>query len=104
MPPASSSAALHLQVLPEPYFVIQLGQGQELAPCIIKDLTSGKGGFFGVTRTNEVSIVGEAYKWMPKTYEEQCAWKCIRVRGPMEHSELSVFWDNQEMLKDTMQL
>jgi len=88
MPPATSSTALHLQVLPEPFFVIQLGQGEELAPCLIKELTSGKGGFFAVTRTNEeVSIVGEAYKWMPKNYEEQCAWKCIRVRGPMEHSE-----------------
>lgn len=88
MPPASSSTALHLQVLPERFFVIQLGQGQELAPCLIKELTSGKGGFFAVTRTNEeVSIVGEAYKWMPKTYEEQSVWRCIKVRGPMEHSE-----------------
>lgn len=88
MPPPSSSAALHLQVLPEPFFVVQLGQNEEMAPCILKDLTSGKGGFFAVTRTKEeVSIVGEGYKWMPKKYEEQCVWHCIKIRGPMEHSE-----------------
>jgi hypothetical protein len=88
MPPPSSKAALHLQVLREPFFVIQLGQGEELVPCILQDLKSGKGGFFAVTRTkDEVSIVGEAYKFMPKKYEEQCTWKCIKIQGPMEHSE-----------------
>ncbi|KAF9454205.1 hypothetical protein P691DRAFT_798455 [Macrolepiota fuliginosa MF-IS2] len=100
MPPPSSSPVLHLQILPEPFFVIQLRQGQEMAPCIIKDLASGKGGFYSVTRTkDEISIVGEAYKWMPKTYEEQCAWKCIKIRGPMEHSLTGILADLTAPLK-----
>ncbi|KAF9055931.1 ACT domain-containing protein [Panaeolus papilionaceus] len=87
MPPPSSSSALHLQVLPEPFFVVQLQPGQEIAPCVLKDLTSGKSGFFSVTRTkDEVSIVGESYKWMPASYKEQSTWMCIKIQGPMEHS------------------
>ncbi|KAF4611725.1 hypothetical protein D9613_004229 [Agrocybe pediades] len=87
MPPPSNSPALHLIVLPEPFFVVKLQPGQEIAPCILKDLTSGKGGFFSVTRTTEeVSIVGEAYKAMPASYKEQSTWMCIRIQGPMEHS------------------
>jgi len=87
MPPPSNNPALHLLVLPEPFFVVKLQPGQEIAPCVIKDLTNGKGGFFSVTRTNEeVSVVGEAYKWMPSSYKEQSTWMCIKIQGPMEHS------------------
>jgi hypothetical protein len=87
MPPPSNSAALHLIVLPEPFFVVKLKPDQEIAPCVLKDLTSGKGGFFSVTRTSEeVSVVGEAYKWMPASYKEQSTWMAIKIQGPMEHS------------------
>ncbi|KAF8167382.1 ACT domain-containing protein [Crassisporium funariophilum] len=87
MPPPSNSSALHLLVLNEPFFVVQLQPGQEIAPCVLKDLTDGKGGFFSVTRTkDEVSLVGEAYKWMPASYKEQSTWMCIKIQGPMEHS------------------
>ncbi|KAF9531910.1 ACT domain-containing protein [Crepidotus variabilis] len=87
MPPPSSNSALNLHLLPESFFVIQLEHGQEIAPCLLKDLTDGKGGFFSVTRTNdEVSIVGEAYKWMPSQYKEQATWRCIKIQGPMEHN------------------
>lgn len=100
MPPPSTNAALHLQVLAEPFFVIQLGDNQEMVPCILKELTSGKGEFFAVTRTKEeVSIVGEAYKRMPKMYEEQCVWKCIKIRGPMEHSLTGILADLTAPLK-----
>jgi hypothetical protein len=62
MPPPSNSSALHLVVLSKPFFVVKLEPGQEITPCVIKDLTDGKGGFFSVTRTpEEVSVVGEAY-------------------------------------------
>jgi hypothetical protein len=62
LPPPSNSLALHLQVLPEPFFV-----GQEIAPNVLKDLTEG-GGFFSITRTREdVSLVGEAYEGMPSS-------------------------------------
>ncbi|KAF8808084.1 hypothetical protein BYT27DRAFT_7223824 [Phlegmacium glaucopus] len=87
MPPPSNSSALHLQVLPEPFFVVQLQPGQEIAPSVLKDLTEGKGGFFSVTRTrDEISLVGEAYEGMPSSYEEQSTWMCIKIKGPMEHS------------------
>ncbi|KJA28518.1 hypothetical protein HYPSUDRAFT_129304 [Hypholoma sublateritium FD-334 SS-4] len=87
MPPPSNSTALHLIVLPEPFFVVKLKPGQEIAPCLIKDLTSGKGSFFSVTRTSEeVSVVGESYKWMPSSYKEQSTWMAIKIQGPMEHS------------------
>ena len=94
MPPPSNSAALHLVVLPEPFFVVKLKPGQEIAPCLIKDLTSGKGGFFSVTRTSEeVSVVGESYKWMPSSYKEQSTWMAIKIQGPMEHSVYHISWD-----------
>ncbi|KAJ3511355.1 hypothetical protein NLJ89_g4148 [Agrocybe chaxingu] len=87
MPPPSNSPALHLQVLPDPFFVVQLQPGQEMAPCIINDLKKGKGSFFSVTRTkDEVSLVGEAYAWMPESYKEQSTWMCIKIQGPMQHS------------------
>lgn len=94
MPPPSNSAALHLIVLPEPFFVVKLKPGQEIAPCLIKDLTSGKGGFFSVTRTSEeVSVVGESYKWMPSSYKEQSTWMAIKIQGPMEHSVYHISYD-----------
>lgn len=88
MPPPSNNPSLHLQVLSEPFFVVQLQVGQEVPPCVLKDLTDGRGGFFSVTRTkDEVSLVGEAYKWMPKNYKEQSTWMCIKIQGPMEHGK-----------------
>ncbi|PPQ67920.1 hypothetical protein CVT25_000332 [Psilocybe cyanescens] len=87
MPPPSNSPALHLIVLPEPFFVVKLKPGEDIAPCVVKNLTNGKGGFFSVTRTqDEVSLVGETYKSMPSSYKEQSTWMCIKIQGPMEHS------------------
>lgn len=94
MPPPSNSSALRLIVLLNPFFVVKLKPGQEIAPCVIKDLTDGKGGFFSVTRTpEEVSLVGEAYKLMPSSYNEHSTWTCIKILGPMEHSMLYFLLD-----------
>jgi len=94
MPPPSNSSALHLIVLLNPFFVVKLKPGQEITPCVIKDLTDGKGGFFSVTRTpEEVSLVGEAYEVMPSSYKEQSTWRCIKIQGPMEHSMLYFLFD-----------
>ena len=95
MPPPSSSPALHLVVLPKPFFVVKLDPGQqEIAPSVIKDLTGGNGGFFSVTRTTEeVSVVGEAYTSMPLRYREQSTWSCVKIRGPMEHSMLYILFN-----------
>ncbi|TFK41858.1 ACT domain-containing protein [Crucibulum laeve] len=101
MPPPSSSSSLHLQVLSEPFFVVQLQPGQEVPPCILKDLTGGKGGFFSVTRTkDEISLVGESYKWMPASYKEQSTWMCIKILGPMEHSLTGIMADFTAPLKE----
>jgi len=87
MPPPSSSSAFHLVVFPKPFFVVKLEPGQEIAPCVIRDLTDGKSSFFSVTRTSEeVSVVGEAYTLMPSSYRERSTWSCIKIQGPMEHS------------------
>ena len=87
MPPPSASSSLHLIVLPEPFFVIKLKPGEEISPCIVRDLKAGKGSFYSITRTSEeVSIVGEMYKSMPAQYKEQATWMCIKIQGPMEHS------------------
>ena len=94
MAPPSSSSALHLVVLPKPFFVVKLEPGQEIAPCVIKDLIDGIGGFFSITRTTEeVSVVGEAYTLMPSSYREQSTWSCIKIQGPMEHSILYFLFD-----------
>ncbi|PPQ73376.1 hypothetical protein CVT26_015479 [Gymnopilus dilepis] len=87
MPPPSASSSLHLIVLPEPFFVIKLKPGEEISPCIVRDLKAGKGSFYSITRTSEeVSIVGEMYKSMPAQYKEQATWMCIKIQGPMEHN------------------
>ncbi|KAF9015705.1 hypothetical protein BDQ17DRAFT_63643 [Cyathus striatus] len=88
-PITSTSSSRHLQVLPNSFFVVQLPTppGQELPPCIIKDLVSGSGGFFSITRTkDEISLVGESYKWMPDSYKEQSTWRAIKILGPIEHN------------------
>ncbi|KAJ3567341.1 hypothetical protein NP233_g6430 [Leucocoprinus birnbaumii] len=82
------------------YTLQLLDESQETTPCVLKELASGRGKFFSVTRTKEeVSVVGEAYRGMPKKYEEQCTWKCIKIRGPMEHSLTGILADLTTPLK-----
>ncbi|EDR15219.1 uncharacterized protein LACBIDRAFT_301196 [Laccaria bicolor S238N-H82] len=87
MPPPSNNPALHLRVISEPFFVVQLEVGEEIPQSVLRDLTSGCGGFFSVTRTEEeISVVGKSYKGMPKFHEERSTWVAIKIIGPLEHS------------------
>ena len=89
MPPPSNHASLHLQVLPKRFFVARLQSSVGLPPCASRLFTeSDTTSFFSVTRTSEeISLVGESHKWMPDSLKQYSRWRCIRVKGPMEHSE-----------------
>ena len=92
MPPPSNNPALHLRIISEPFFVVQIeALGEEIPPSVLRDLTSGCGGFFSVTRTEEeISVVGKSYKGMPRFYEEQSTWMAIKILGPLEHSTCKI--------------
>lgn len=87
MAPPSGNPALNLQILPGPYFVVQLRPEQELPPCVLKDIQYNPGSFFSITRTwDEISLVGELKKGSPDMFKEHSTWICIRLVGPMDHS------------------
>jgi hypothetical protein len=88
MPLASNHPSfLHLQVLPKPFFVVKLQPGQEVPPCVLKDLTDDSGRFFSMTRTrDEISLVGESRAGMPEYCKNNSGWMCIKIAGPMEFS------------------
>ena len=87
MPPPSNHTSLHLQVLPKCFFVARLQAGVRLPPCVLRLFTdSDARGFFSVTRTSEeISLVGESHEWMPDSLKQYSRWRCIKVKGPMEH-------------------
>ncbi|EFI28694.1 hypothetical protein CC1G_13720 [Coprinopsis cinerea okayama7 len=91
MPPPSSSSILHLNTLPEPFFVVQLGP-KDVIPVTIQDaLCKPSDRFLSVTRTpEEVSIVGEEYDGMPEQFRSHSTWTCIKIKGPMEHGLVGV--------------
>lgn len=83
--PSRNSPALHLQVLPDRFFVVKLETGQAIPPCVLKNLTDDTGRFFSLTRTNEeVSLVGEASATMPDYCKQNAGWMCIKIAGPMD--------------------
>lgn len=87
MPPPLSHPSLHLSVLEKDFFVIK----KDTLNGDILDALKSAPGFFSVTRTaEEISIVGEAYTDMPQSFQENCTWVCIKIAGPMEHSESKV--------------
>lgn len=97
MPPPSSHSSLHLQVLAKRFFVAKFQPGVHLPPCISRiiidpDATPPGSGFFSVTRTKEeTSLVGESHECMPNSLEQYSGWRCIKIKGPMEHGNLQCF-------------
>lgn len=87
MPPPLNHTSLHLQVLSERFFVARLRSGVHLPPCALRLFTdSDPTSFFSVTRTGEeISLVGESHEWMPDSLKQYSCWRCIKVKGPMEH-------------------
>ncbi|KAF8899055.1 ACT domain-containing protein [Infundibulicybe gibba] len=86
MPPPSNHASLHLQVLPKAFFVVQLQPGDDIPPCMVKEVCHHSGRFFSITRTgDEISLVGESRSGMPDSVKEYSTWMCIKIIGPMEH-------------------
>ena len=86
MPPPSQSAALHLLVLPNPFFVVQFEASGGIPSSLLEDLAAGKSGFLSKTRSDdEVSVVGEVYDGVLEKCREHATWTCIKIRGPMEH-------------------
>ncbi|KAG7452273.1 uncharacterized protein BT62DRAFT_295048 [Guyanagaster necrorhizus] len=84
MPPPSDHPSLHLIVLPNDFFVVQL-KHNEIDADVLTNLTSQPERFFSLTRTaEEVSVVGEINKDLPQKYHENSGWRCVRIAGPME--------------------
>ncbi|KAK0198821.1 ribonuclease T2-like protein [Armillaria mellea] len=88
MPPPSDHPSLHLTVLPNDFFVVQL-KHNEIDNNVLINLTSQPPErFFSLTRTvEEVSVVGEIHKNLSKIYHNNSGWRCIRIAGPMEFSK-----------------
>ena len=90
MPPPSDHPSLHLAVLPNDFFVVQL-KYNEIDGDVLINLTGQSERFFSLTRTaEEVSVVGEIHKDLSNIYHDNSGWSCIRIAGPMEFSEAIV--------------
>ncbi|KAK0481748.1 ACT domain-containing protein [Armillaria novae-zelandiae] len=78
MPPPSDHPSLHLSVLHNDFFVLQL-KHNEIGDDVMLNLTSQPPErFFSLTRTvEEVSDLS-------KRYHDNSGWRCIRIAGPME--------------------
>ncbi|KAF8671178.1 Protein present in Fab1, YOTB, Vac1, and EEA1 [Rhizoctonia solani] len=91
MPPPSASSALHLLVLPKPFRVFKLSPSTSFPLALISILQKPPIGdeFVSITRnTDEVSVVTDHVfdqKDELGISEEGDLWRCIKVRGPMEH-------------------
>lgn len=84
MPPPSDHPSLHLAVLPNDFFVVQL-KYNEIDGDVLINLTGQSERFFSLTRTaEEVSVVGEIHKDLSQKYHENSGWRCIRIAGSME--------------------
>ncbi|KAF9041783.1 hypothetical protein BDZ89DRAFT_1060141 [Hymenopellis radicata] len=71
MPPPSDHPCLHLSLLEKKFFVVKT---EKLDAAV-----------FSITRTpEEISVAGEVYEGMSKTFEENSGWRCIKIAGPME--------------------
>lgn len=85
MPPPLDHPSLHLSVLPNDFFVLQLKHNEIDDDVLINLTRQPPERFFSLTRTvEEVSVVGEVHKELSKRYHDNSGWRCIRIAGPME--------------------
>lgn len=90
MPPPSDAPSLHLHVLPNPFYLLQLNASEPLPRAVLDRLMGGGDDgddlFFSVTRTKEeISIVSEVQPGTATaTAAAAACWRCIRVAGPMD--------------------
>lgn len=92
MPPPSTSSALHLKVLVNPFRIFKLEPSTPFPLALLgvvqKPSTEE---FMSITRNSgEVSVVTDHVFYESDELgicEEGEKWRCIKVQGPMEHSE-----------------
>ncbi|KDQ63252.1 hypothetical protein JAAARDRAFT_120785 [Jaapia argillacea MUCL 33604] len=83
MSPPSNHPCLGLQLLPNPFFVIQIKVGDQIPEGLLQRLGGQGAGFINITRTDEeISIVGESIPDQEVKYEAK--WRCIKITGPMD--------------------
>ncbi|KAH7338629.1 hypothetical protein B0J17DRAFT_657895 [Rhizoctonia solani] len=83
MPPPSASSALHLLVLPKPFRVFKLSPSTSFPLALLGILQNLP------SEMREVSVVTDhAFELSDElgVTEEGDLWRCIKVKGPMEHS------------------
>ncbi|CAE7190863.1 unnamed protein product [Rhizoctonia solani] len=92
MPPSSTSSALHLVIQPKPFRIFKLLPSTSFPLALLGILQKPPIGdeFVSVTRnTGEVSVVTDHVFVESDELgicEEGSLWRCIKVKGPMEHS------------------
>ena len=89
MPPQSTSPSLYLQVQPQTYYLMQLKATEPLPDNLIQRVAAplNHSEFTSITRTkDEVSIVTDFH--INDGTNRSTEWRCIRVAGPMDLSEL----------------
>lgn len=92
MPPPSTSSALHLLILPKPFRIFKLLPSTSFPLALLGILQKPPIGdeYISVTRNaGEVSVVTDHVFHESDDLgvsEEGNMWRCIKVKGPMEHS------------------
>ncbi|KAI0059462.1 hypothetical protein BV25DRAFT_1828984 [Artomyces pyxidatus] len=97
MPPQTDHASLHLHLLPDTYFLVQLGHDAPLPAPLLARLQR-PGPFLSLTRTpDEVSVVGASIAGEDDAYAAD--WRCIKIAGPMDLGLTGIMADFTAPLK-----
>lgn len=99
MPPPSNSPALHLKILPNQFRIFKLEPSAPFPLALLgvvqKPSTTE---FMSITRNSEEVSVVTDHVFLKSDELRICnegeKWRCIRVQGPMEHSEtLTLYYE-----------
>ncbi|EPQ60443.1 hypothetical protein GLOTRDRAFT_31683, partial [Gloeophyllum trabeum ATCC 11539] len=83
--------SLHLSLLPQTFYVIQLKPGEAIPDKFLSQLgSSNSTALFSITKNvDETTVVGEydSKADIPETYAD---WRCIKIAGPMDFGLVGV--------------
>ncbi|TDL28103.1 hypothetical protein BD410DRAFT_344669 [Rickenella mellea] len=105
MPPPSDHPSLKLQLMPEPFCVLQFSISdtsnlEHLHSLITASVLPSGTGFVSITRTpDEISVVVDVPGGGDFIQKDKFAWKCIKIVGPMDFGLTGVMCDITTPLK-----
>ncbi|KAG7099653.1 hypothetical protein E1B28_001479 [Marasmius oreades] len=100
MAPPVNRSSLHLHVLPDLCFVVQMDPTDAIPPMIVDSLSNNSSKLLSITRTSEeISIAGAWQEGYPEKFKPGCTWRCIKIVGPMDFGLVGVIAQFTEPLK-----